>query len=168
MADVISIRMLDGNDAENFQRLRLHGLQTAPEAFGSSYEDEIGVAIDDLRQRLDARPNAVFGAFAGDELVGVAGFAGNTKTKQKHKGLLWGVFVDPQWRGHNLGKRLTLAVIEHARLHVDTLHATVMASNASARALYLGLGFIIFGVEEDALRIDGKSYVDELLRLDLR
>lgn len=164
----ISIRVLNSKDAEQFQRLRLHGLQAAPEAFGSSYEEEADLDMAEIRCRLDALPNAVFGAFAEGELIGVAGFAANSKTKQKHKGLLWGVYVDERWRGHQLGKRLTLAVIDYARNHVDTLHATVMAANITARTLYLSLGFEVFGVEKDALRIDGKSYTDELLRLDLR
>jgi ribosomal protein S18 acetylase RimI-like enzyme len=144
MDAAILIRMLDGGDAESFQALRLHGLRSAPEAFGSSFEEESDLDIASVRERLGARPNAVFGAFAHDRLVSVAGFAMNTKLKQKHKGLLWGVYVNPDWRGHDLGKRLTQAVIDHARQHVDTLHATVMAANASARALYLGLGFTVF------------------------
>ncbi|MEP7454649.1 GNAT family N-acetyltransferase [Phyllobacterium sp. SB3] len=164
----IPIRILNSDDAERFQKLRLRGLKAMPEAFGSSYEEEVDLDISEIRRRLDASPNVVFGAFADDILVGVAGFAGNPKTKQKHKGLLWGVYVDEQWRGHQLGKRLTQAVIDYARDHVDTLHATVMAANISARTLYLDLGFTVFGVEKDALRIDGKSYTDELLRLDLR
>jgi RimJ/RimL family protein N-acetyltransferase len=168
MNAAIPTRILDGGDAESFQALRLHGLRSAPEAFGSSYEDEVDRSTEEIRQRLDARPNAVFGAFAEGKLVGVAGFAANTMAKQRHKGLLRGVFVDPQWRGHDLGKRLTQAVIAHARPHVDTLHATVMAANVSARTLYLGLGFTVFGFEKDALRVNGQSYDDELLRLDLR
>jgi ribosomal protein S18 acetylase RimI-like enzyme len=168
MKDAISVRMLDSEDARSFQTLRLASLRLAPEAFGSSYEEEHDLDIAEVRRRMSARPNAIFGAFAAGKLVGVAGFAANQKVKQRHKGLLWGVFVDPQWRGHDLGKRLTQAVIEHARRHVDTLQATVMASNISARTLYLGLGFTVFGFEKDALRVDGKSYDDELLRLDLR
>jgi ribosomal protein S18 acetylase RimI-like enzyme len=160
--------MLDGGDAELFRTLRLHALRTAPEAFGSSYEDEAGLSLNEFRQRLDDRPNAIFGAFADARLVGMAGFAVNPKLKQRHKGLLWGVYVDPQWRGHALGQRLTQAVIDHARLHVDIVHATVMAANISARTLYLGLGFTVYGFEKDALRLGGQSYDDELLRLDLR
>jgi ribosomal protein S18 acetylase RimI-like enzyme len=163
----IPIRILDGKDAELFHELRLRGLMAMPEAFGSSYEEEADLGLDEISRRLDARPNAVFGAFAGGELAGIAGFAAGLKTKQKHKGLLWGVYVDEQWRGRQLGKRLTQAVIEHARAHVDILLATVMAENLSARTLYLSLGFTVFGVEKDALRINGKSYTDELLRLEL-
>jgi ribosomal protein S18 acetylase RimI-like enzyme len=162
------IRILDGADAEAFHALRLHGLRSAPEAFGSSYEEERDLRIEDVRRRLDDRPNGAFGAFADDVLVGVAAFAMNTKIKQRHKGLLWGVFVDKNWRGHNLGKRLTETVIDYARSHVDTLHATVMATNVSARALYLGLGFTVYGFEKDALRVNDQSYDNELLRLDLR
>jgi RimJ/RimL family protein N-acetyltransferase len=162
------IRVLTAQDATSFQQLRLHGLKSAPESFGSSYEDEVDRKPADIEQMLDGRPNAVFGAFAGTELVGMAGFATTPKVKQKHKGLLWGVFVHADWRGHDLGRKLTLAVIDHARTHVDTLHATVMAKNLPARALYLGLGFTVFGFEKDALRINGQSYDDELLRFDLR
>ncbi len=162
------IRVLTSQDAPTFQQLRLHALKTAPEGFGSSYEDEVDRELSDIERMLEARPNAVFGAFTGTELVGMAGFATTPKVKQKHKGLLWGVFVHPDWRGHDLGKRLTSAVINHARDHVDTLHATVMAANLPARTLYLGLGFTVFGFEKDALRINGQSYDDELLRLDLR
>ncbi|MBA8878731.1 GNAT family N-acetyltransferase [Phyllobacterium myrsinacearum] len=168
MSISLLIRVLTVQDAESFQELRLHGLKSSPESFGSSYEDEIGREAADIEQMLAARPNAVFGAFAGAELVGTAGFVTTAKVKQKHKGLLWGVFVHSNWRGHHLGRQLTLAVIDHARNHVDTLHATVMAANLPARALYLSLGFTVFGFEKDALRINGQSYDDELLRLDLR
>ncbi|ATU93664.1 hypothetical protein BLM14_04760 [Phyllobacterium zundukense] len=162
------VRMLIGSDAESFQALRLRGLRTVPEAFGSSYEEEVDRSVEEVRRRLDARPNAVFGAFADEKLVGVAGFAINATLKERHKGSLWGVFVDPEWRGHNLGKRLTQAVIDHACLHVDTLNAIVTAANVSARTLYLSLGFTVYGFEKDSLRIDGQSYDDELLRLELR
>ncbi|MEK1889430.1 MAG: GNAT family N-acetyltransferase [Phyllobacterium sp.] len=164
----ISIRRLDGDDAERFRALRLHCLQSAPEAFGSSFEEEVGLDMAQVRARLEAQPNAVFGAFADDQLIGLAGFAVNPTLKKRHTGMLWGVFVDPAWRGHDLGRRLTQAVIDHARQYVDILHATVMATNLSARNVYLGLGFTVFGFEKDALRYDGKSYDDEHLRLDLR
>lgn len=168
MQATITVRNLDGADAARFRSLRLHCLQSAPEAFGSSYEEEVNRDISEVRTRLEARPNVVFGAFAGDMLIGLAGFAVSPSLKKRHIGLLWGVFVDPAWRGHELGKRLTQAVIEHARHHVDILHATVMASNHSARSIYLGLGFTVYGFEKDALRHGGISYDDEHLRLDLR
>jgi ribosomal protein S18 acetylase RimI-like enzyme len=164
----IPIRILDARDAESFQALRLYGLRTVPEAFGSSYEEEVDRSVEEVRQRLEARPNAVFGAFVDGKLVGVAGFAVNTTLKERHKGSLWGVFVDPEWRGHDLGKRLTQGVIDYACLHVDTLNAIVTAANVSARTLYLGLGFAVYGFEKDSLRVDGQSYDDELLRLVLR
>ena len=168
MNTTIPIRMLRASDAESFQAFRLFGLRTVPEAFGSSHEEEVDRSIEEVRQRREARPNAVFGAFVDGKLVGVAGFAVNTTLKERHKGSLWGVFVDPEWRGHDLGKRLTQTVIDYARLHVDTLKAIVAAANVSARTLYLGLGFTVYGFEKDSLRVNGQSYDDELLRLDLR
>ena len=168
MQNTVIVRGLTGDDAERFQALRLHCLQSAPDAFGSSYEEEVNRDMAEVRARLESWPNAVFGAFAGDVLIGLAGFAVNPSLKKRHIGLLWGVFVDPAWRGHDLGRRLTQAIVDHARLHVDVLHATVMAANHSARSIYLGLGFTVCGFEKDALRHNGISYDDEHLRLDLR
>ncbi len=70
MNAAIPVRMLIGSDAESFQALRLRGLRTVPEAFGSSYEEEVDRSVEEVRRRLDARPNAVFGAFADEKLVG--------------------------------------------------------------------------------------------------
>jgi RimJ/RimL family protein N-acetyltransferase len=58
-------------------------------------------------------------------------------------------------------------VIEHAAQHVLVLQAMVGTANHRARRMYHRLGFVPYGIERNALRIDGIFYDEELLALDL-
>lgn len=164
----VAIRALTPGDAPAYRELRLAALATSAEAFASTVEEEQSMSPDELRARCaPAAPSAVFGAFVDHNLIGIAGFMVNLKLKQRHKGLLWGVFVAPSWRGHGIGKRLVQQVIDHAAHHVVMLQANVTTSNQSARRLYHGLGFGAIGIEHKALLVDGKFYDEELLALEL-
>lgn len=160
----LAIRPLTAADAAAYRALRLQALRDHPEAFGASYEDEVARSLEMTAKRLDGGPlNCVFGAFAGDDLVGTAGFiVPDRSAKSRHKGLLVGVHVAPAHRGHGLGRALVTAVIDHARAHVVLLQAAVGVANASALRLYESLGFRHYGREDKALRVDG-VFVDEAL-----
>ena len=162
------IRPLVTADADAFRALRLDALATAAEAFGSSHDEEAAFPLETFRARIEGpEPSAIFGAFADGGLVGMAGFLASEKRKQRHKGTLWGVFVRPAWRGHGLGERLVKRVVEHAGQHVTILHASVVTTNQRARMMYQRLGFKPYGVEWQALCVDGIFYDEELLALDL-
>jgi len=178
----VTIRRLVASDVEAFRALRLAALRGSPEAFGSSPEE--APDLDGFRGRL-ASPNTVFGAFREEAppgeapsgetgsfgegpLRGMAGFSRNTGLKQRHKGFLWGVWVDPALRGTGAGRALVEAVIAHARGEVEALQATVVTGNAVARDLYHRLGFVPYGIERRALRVVGRDLDEELLEMDLR
>jgi RimJ/RimL family protein N-acetyltransferase len=59
-------------------------------------------------------------------------------------------------------------VIEQARAHVDILNSAVNAENLGAKALYLRLGFSVYGTSPRALRVDGRDYDEDLLVMVLR
>jgi GNAT superfamily N-acetyltransferase len=165
----IMIRALGVPDAEAYRELRLTALATSPEAFGSSYEEESELSLDSFRARVvPTGRNVIFGTFAADRLVGMAGFVADEKVKKRHKGTLWGVFLMPEWRGRGLGDRLVRRVVDHATEHVLILQANVVTTNQKARETYARLGFVAFGRERQALCIDGVFYDDEHLALDLR
>lgn len=108
----------------------------------------------------------IFGAFAGERLVGMAGFAVYDRRKASHKGLMWGVYVQAQWRGQGLGKQLVENVIAHAARHVIVLEAAVGLTNESARRTYHALGFKPYGIERKALRVGDAFYDEELLFIE--
>ncbi|NJO34772.1 MAG: GNAT family N-acetyltransferase [Rhodospirillales bacterium] len=164
----ICIRRVGPDCAEAFRALRLEALTSVPEAFGSSPEEETARPMDLVRARLDPSiPDAVFGAFADDDLVGMAGFALSRGIKKCHKGLLWGVFVRAPWRDRGTGEQLVRAVIDHARKHVLLLQASVVTTNAAARGIYHRLGFVCYGTERRALLVGNTFHDEDLLVLDL-
>jgi GNAT superfamily N-acetyltransferase len=155
------------DDAQAFQALRLEALASSPEAFGSSHEEEASLSLDTIRSRISVSgPNAIFGAFAGERLVGMAGFAVYERVKASHKGVMWGVYVQPNWRGHGLGRKLVQCVIDQASRHVIILEAAVGLTNESARRTYHSLGFKPYGIERKALRVGDVFYDEELLFLE--
>jgi ribosomal protein S18 acetylase RimI-like enzyme len=167
--DAVRIRALAPSDAGVYRALRLEALATAPEAFSSSHEEESALPAETFHDRIPRTgPSAIFGAFDGARLVGMAGFVASSRLKQRHKGALWGLFVQPQWRRRGIGERLVRHVVEHAADHVLVLQATVTASSHDARRLYQRLGFAAYGIERNALCIDGVFHDDELLALELR
>ncbi len=156
-----SIRRLNSSDAEAYREVRLDGLLKHPEAFGASYDDEAGRPLAVTAERLDG--GFVLGAFDGDEkLMGVAGLAIPTAVKARHKGTLWGMYVLPEARGSGLSRLLVDGIIAEARGRVERLLLTVVSSNAAALNLYRNAGFVEYGLEQRALRVDD-AYFDEML-----
>lgn len=147
-------------DAGAFRRLRLRALAAHPEAFGNSVADEEATQMTTVAERL-ARGDT-FGAFAAAGPVGMAGFFQETGEKRRHKGLLWGVYVDPDHRGTGLAGRLVDRVLEHAAGRVEMLYLGVAVENRPARRLYEGRGFVAIGVEPHAFKLADR-YVDELM-----
>jgi ribosomal protein S18 acetylase RimI-like enzyme len=95
----------------------------------------------------------------------MAGFGLPGAEKLRHKGVLWGVYLRDSHRGHGHGRSLVAHVIAHARAHVAVLRATVVTANAEATALYRALGFETYGIERDALRVEGRSFDEALIEL---
>ena len=154
------------DDLPLFRPLRLEALRRHPEAFGSAFEEEQG---GDLASLIGAPPNVTLGGFVAGALVGSAGLVVSARLKQRHKGHIVGVYVDPAWRRSGLARGLLHALIHQARaqgLMVLTLSVTV--GNPEARRLYLRVGFTVYGVEPLSLRV-GQAFLDEelmVLRLD--
>ena len=96
------------------------------------------------------------------DLKGVVGFYVLDSAKQRHKGVLWGMFVKPDARGTGLASSLVARVLEHAVQTVEEVRLTVVATNTAAIRLYERAGFAQYGLERRALKI-GRDYHDEVL-----
>jgi ribosomal protein S18 acetylase RimI-like enzyme len=160
------IRQLTADDAAAYQRLRLQGLQESPTAFSSSYSDEVDRPLEEIAARVTPAPDesrCVFGAFVSDKLVGILAFIRPTRHKLLHCAELAGMYVAPEFRRCGVGAALVDAALVHARSlpGVRQIKLTVNATNTPARLLYQSRGFARFGVEPDALCIDGRYYDEE-------
>ena len=72
----IMVRRLTAADGAAFRDIRLEGLEQDPAAFAADLSEEREQPLGWFVARLESA--AVFGAFMGSELVGVAGFKART------------------------------------------------------------------------------------------
>jgi ribosomal protein S18 acetylase RimI-like enzyme len=159
--DAIELRRLVPAEAALFRDIRLEGLRLEPDAFTSTYEYE---SIQPLSYFTDRLSNAaVFGAFHGAALLGVAGFYVQPGAKHAHKGTLWGMYVRPAARRGGVGRRLVEAVLAHARTAVELIQLVVVSENHGARQLYARLGFVEYGIEKRAAKYRGRYHDDVLM-----
>jgi ribosomal protein S18 acetylase RimI-like enzyme len=95
--------------------------------------------------------------------VGIAGFHREDGRKSRHKALVWGVYVDPSYRGQGIGREVMTRLIARARSvgGVERLLLGVTTDDAPARRLYLSLGFSVYGTEIHAIKLGDGAYVDE-------
>jgi RimJ/RimL family protein N-acetyltransferase len=160
------IRALGPEDADAFRDLRLEALRMSPEAFGSTYEAESARPAEFFVQRLAG--STVFGGFAGEALLGMAGFKQEEGLKDRHKAMLWGLYVRPAARGSGLSRALVEAVLDHARGRVEQVTLAVVVDNEAAHRLYLAVGFVQYGLQPEALKQDGRYYDERLMVALLR
>jgi ribosomal protein S18 acetylase RimI-like enzyme len=157
----IEVRRLSPSDAALFREIRLEGLRLEPDAFTSTFESESIQPPSFFADRLAG--SAVFGAFRGSELVGVAGFFIQQGAKHAHKGTLWGMYVRARARQEGIGRTLVERVLEHARTEVEQIQLVVVGENHSARRLYARLGFEEYGLEKRAAKYRGRYHDDVLM-----
>lgn len=165
----MNIRRLSASDAPAFRALRLAGLLDMPEAFATSHVEEKDLPLAAFEARLSERPgHAVFGAFDGDTLVGIAGLTRESGLQMRHKAHVWGMYVATAARGRGVARELMQAAIAQALATpgVAKMTLSVDAANVPAIALYESLGFVVFAREEDATRVDGQQRED--LQMHLR
>ena len=170
----IKIRLLNERDVVAYRDLWLRALKESPTAFGSSYETEAGLRIKHLAARLkhhDEPDNGMIGAFAdGKFLAGILGFNRDSRLKRRHIVMLGGMYVAPEFRGQGCGGMLLDGVISHIRRlnGVRRILLAVAAGNVAAASLYKSRGFKCYGVEPDAIWVEGSYYDMEQFELDLQ
>ena len=159
------VRRLVSSDASAFLSLRLEGLRASPSSFSASYEEERGTPLSTIEERLapDSGRN-IFGAFDGDQLVGIVGVGRETALKIRHKGFVRAMYVAETHRGQGIGRLLMKHALAFAATMegVRRLTISVTAGNAAAAGLYASLGFVEFGREPESTIVDGQPY-DEIM-----
>ncbi|AJQ62431.1 acetyltransferase (plasmid) [Bacillus thuringiensis serovar morrisoni str. 4AA1] len=169
----MNIRLLNDSDAQVYREVRLHALKNDPDAFGSSYEQEETKPLGHIIERIHhTKDQFTLGCFDdSNKLVGIVNFSRENRLKTAHKGNIYGMYVEPQFRGRGLGKALLLALIERATKEcegLEQIHLTVVSNNKSAKRLYVSLGFEVYGIEPHALKFDEQYFDEELMILRLR
>ncbi|WP_458126009.1 N-acetyltransferase family protein [Paenibacillus sp. Z3-2] len=156
------IRNIQRDEADLYWPLRLEALKTHPEAFGASFELSNQLPMSEVQERIHNEPDDyILGAYTeAGTLAGMMGFKREYGLKLRHKGMIWGVYVAPQYRGCGLASRLLREVLDRGR-HLEDMkqiNLSVVTTNESARRLYERYGFEVYGIERNALEVHGQGY----------
>jgi ribosomal protein S18 acetylase RimI-like enzyme len=163
MPPAVQIRRLEPADAQAFQALRLVALGDCPSAFSASLEEEAGLPLEVVANRMRTGSGRyLFGAFDHGTLVGCVGVGRETARKVAHKGFVRGLYVAASARGAGVGRRLMTEALAFAATlpGVRQVSLVATAGNTGAIALYESLGFNVWGREPDALHADGEFHDD--------
>lgn len=160
----IIIRKLQPHESAIYREVRLTCLKTAPEFFGSTYEEEV------LKPKLffethienNSPDHIMFGAFDGERLIGLTGLIRMARERASHRGEIVQVYVDPTYRGQSVGEKLLRHVLAYGfRLEgIEQIQLSVIASNQTAIRLYEKLGFRTFAVQPRYFKV-GEIYLDQ-------
>jgi ribosomal protein S18 acetylase RimI-like enzyme len=84
--------------------------------------------------------------------------------KTEHKGFIRSMFVDPSARKGGVASELLNTAINYsvAQMKLEQLTLSVTSTNIEAINLYKKFGFIEYGIEPNALKIEGRHF-DEMM-----
>jgi len=163
----MKISRLTPTEYDPFYALRLESLKTCPQEFATdadAWENAPPETINKLLvtslQRKDA---PIFGAWEGENLVGLIGVNRDLRPSVKHKSTLWGLYVTSAQRKRGIGLALLKEVIRTLKENPDLrlIRAVVTVTSNDAITLLKNQGFKIFGQEPEAKRI-GDNYYDQV------
>lgn len=164
MTTTCTVRKLDHDDAGAWALLRREALEAHPLAFGASIPDDPRLLVEFILARLDStEESAIFGAFTDTTMIGMIGIRRDAGKKERHKALIWGMYVTAVERRCGAGAMLVVTAIQQARSWdgIEQVHLSVSDVATEAKRLYEKHGFEEWGREPRALCWDGR-FVDEI------
>ena len=164
------IRELNEADFTLFWNLRFSALMESPDAFGATYEEEVNKPIELLESIFinyiaPKDENFVLGAFDKNNLlIGMVGLRREKRIKLRHKANFWGMYVLSDYRKEGVGNLLMSQLISKGKSMegLEQINLCVVSDNIKAKKLYKSFGFLTYGTEQKAMKIDNR-YLDEYL-----
>ena len=155
----MKIRRLNKDDLQLIKNIRLELLKNNPSSFGSSYEQERDMPEHMWITRISKSSVKYYGAFDGEELIGITVMSYSPRIKMQHASTVNSVYVKPNHRKKGIAKQLILMAIEDAKHEgVEFVKLNVVSLNQNAHLLYKKLGFVEYGRDPYSIKYEGKYY----------
>lgn len=164
----ITISKLSIEEWSKYKALRLEALKNEPASFASSYNDNIKSPDKKWKKQLqkshEGHESVMFFAKDGDKLIGMIGAFWEEKQKTQHLGNIFGVYVNPKYRGKGVGKQLMTTILNYLydMPQIEKIKLGVMTNQIPALKMYEKFGFKYVGKLQRELKV-GDEYYDEYL-----
>lgn len=153
------VSKLSPDEWQKYRDIRLLALKSDPQAFGSSYDEEMKLTETDWRNRI----NVMWFASINGDVVGLIGLLQRDNLASKHCGYIISLWVKPEFRGRGIAKSLVQKLKSLApSLGLRKLSLQVSRTQPNAKHLYENLNFSEVGLLKENLLKDG-VYLDEYL-----
>jgi ribosomal protein S18 acetylase RimI-like enzyme len=161
----IQVIKLEPSQWNEYKTLRLRALQEEPQAFGSSYAENVSKPDSYWVERLeDVQQGKNWLVFAkeGEKLLGMMGGFRKNEDPQDTVNVI-AVYVAKEARGKGVSKKLMKALLDEFEkiANITKVKLSVNKQQIPAVKLYEGFGFKVVGQEN--LRLGDGNYYDELL-----
>ncbi len=166
----VLLREAEPTDAIPFRELRLGALQDSPIAFSADYQKNLHQPDKYWEDMLTMQSDesTIFLAANEANLIGMTGVAPGNSPKTRHAAVIWGVYVQPEWRGLHIAEELINSCLAWAKARAIVIaRLGVAANNKSAVRCYERCGFTIYGTEPRALFYEGNYYDFHLMACSL-
>ena len=168
MMDII-IRKPQPHESTLYREVRLACLKNVPQFFGSTYQEELlnPKFFFETHIENDSPDHVMFGAFDREQLIAITGFNRMARQRASHRGELVQVYVEPGYRGKNIGEKLLRYVLDYAFTQegIEQVQLSVIASNKTAIGLYEKLGFKSFGVQPHYFKVEDGFLDQQFMQL---
>ena len=139
----ISIKQIGKNDWKDFRNIRLKALKSDPEVFGSHYEKEKNYTKQDWQEWVGAKDQAVFFIYDDEKPIGMTGIFVPQDTVEKSKAVLWGSWLEPEYRRKGMSEMMYKSRIEWAKQQpeIRRIEVTHRKSNVASKYAIQKHGF---------------------------
>ncbi len=162
----ISVRRIGRDEWSMFKRIRLRSLESDPLAFGSTLETELSYEDTIWTERTEryatSRMDCLWIACSGDRPIGLAGLFFHGAVFH-----LFGLWVEPEFRGKHISSRLLDAAISWAKscANPTDILLGVNPVQTAALELYRSRGFVPTGNVEELHHTPGQAVVEMRLAI---
>ena len=163
---MIIIKKLLADRWEDYRDLRLEALKQDPNAFGSSYEEEVILSKDVWEKRI----KDVLFALSNNKPIGMIVFIFDKKMKTKHIANIYGVYVKKEYRGLGIGSKLIKSAISKIMKNktIIKIKLKVNPKQKAAVNLYMKFGFTVAGRLKKELIVNSRFYDDLIMEKIIR
>lgn len=157
---MIEFRILTAEDSSRWKPLRFRALSEEKDAFSFPAETFAKLSDAEVKERLAPDQDHFFvGAWTADgNLVGSAMVNRDPQPKLRYKASIYGTYVAPEWRGKSIARGMMVYLINqlHQLPDLRQVQLSVVATQIPAKTLYESLGFVVYGLEKEALYVEGR------------